>query len=222
MKAGVAVTFLGGFLDSLLDDVEEAKIAVDEEDDRSDYDEDDFDLFVATDTAAIFVPDDESGGWSQLESTGEDPTLGAVVVENLRTKNIGVSAAVGSDQTVSTGTETKLNLDKVSSPYFDDFGELDESANKIVLEHGSHHEIVAHADMNQASAAGQIWLRVYVNEVQRARDHIDVKNGEDAVLECSIYLKLDPDDEIEVKVEHDTGSDETFPKDANFVSVVRQ
>lgn len=223
--AGTGFVFLGllDFLDGVIgEELEDAIIAVDEVDERADYDSDQYDLFIATDDGGVYLPDETDGGWKLIKETGHNPVLGSAIVEDLKTKKIGVSAAVGADQTVPTDEENSMAISKTSEPYFDDFGELDSENNKVVLEHGTHHEIVAHADLGTAAAAGQVWLRVFVNGTQRARDHTDVKNGEDAVLEASIYLKLSEGDEVEAKIEHDTGSDETFPKDENFLSVVRQ
>ena len=147
-------------------------------------------------------------------------------VERLRTREIGVSANQSSDLSVGSGSanETRLAIDDVSSPWFDDFGELDGAANELVLEHDSHHEIVAHGRMTQSSGAGEVWLRIYVNGVQRALDHMDVKNNGEATLSASVYLKLDVGDKVWTTVEHNTGGTETFPGSdgGNFLSCVRQ
>lgn len=116
----VALGVLNFSLSDALFGPDPAKIAIDEADDRDEYDEDRFDLFVAEDTGAMYVADEDEGGWKILEATGLSPKLESLIVTDLRTKKIGVSAAVGTDQTVSTGTEKKLAIDKTSDPYFDD------------------------------------------------------------------------------------------------------
>lgn len=144
-------------------------------------------------------------------------------IPELRTRKIGVSADQSEDLAVASGTETRLALDDVSLPFFDDFDELDADENEVVLSHESHHEIVGHARMAPSGGAGEMWLRIYVNGTERALDHMDVKNNGEAVANASVYLKLEVDDVVHATVEHNTGSEETFPGGGgNFLSVIRQ
>lgn len=223
-------TYLGlvalGLLDFSFRDAlfgpDESKIIVDEEDERDDYDEDDFELFIARDTAAMYVENEEDGGWKKLPATGLSPDLEAPTVNRLRRNNLGVSASLESDQTISTGTETTLALANVSDPYFDDFDELDESTNKITIAHRGYHELVAQGYINGASSAGDLDLRIYVNDVLRAETSDSVKNGEETGLDTQIYLELEAGDVVEITIEHDTGGDETFDSTKTFASVVGQ
>lgn len=154
----------------------------------------------------------------------KDPRLGSPDVDDLRTRSIGVSANQSQDLLVGTGSEERLALDDTTDPWFDDFDELDADQNEIVLSHASHHEIVAHAHMAPSGGAGEMWLRVYVNGVERALDHMDIKNNGEATAVASVYLKLEVGDVVHATVEHNTGSTETFPggSGGNFVSVIRQ
>ena len=216
---------LGIFPDwDLFDRPEDAMIAVDDVDDRDDYDADDFDAFLAIDTGGLYAPDESDGGWALVETTGENPVFEDLVATTFRTEKIGVSANQSGDLAVASATETRLAIDDTTDPYFDDFGELDADNNKIVLEHDSHHEIVAHAALQTAAATGQVLLRVYVNGTQRAGiGEGTTTTGKDMSATTSVYLKLDEGDEIYATVEHDTGSEETFPgDDGNYVSVIRQ
>jgi superfamily II helicase len=84
-------------------------------------------LFVA-DSGAIFVPDEDGDDWKHVESTGRSP-----VVDDLQTRNIGVSANQSSDLSVDSGSETRMAIDDVSEPYFDSFDELDDAARDDAL-----------------------------------------------------------------------------------------
>lgn len=215
----------GSVLDDLLGTGPTRAVTVfhDEADDRDAVEVAADRLYVA-DAGAIYQPDDDADEWSHIPATGPNPDFETVVIDDLRTKQIGVSANQSTDLSVDSATETTLAIDDTAEPYFDDFGELDADNNKIVLQHGSHHEIVAHALLQSASSTGKLVLRIKVNGVVRALAKTVAETGEDATAETSVYLKLDEGDEVTVTVEHSTGSTETFPgnSNGNYVSCIRQ
>ena len=161
--------------------------------------------------------------WEHLKTKAATIT-GDAIVDSLQTKKIGVSANVSSDQTLTSNSEERLNIDDTSQPYFDDFGELDAAQNEIVVKHDSHHEIKANAYIQSATGPGEVWLRIYLNGTQRAKDHMDAKNGEMLIAGTSVNLKLEEGDKVWATIEHNTGGTETFPggTDGNYLSCIRQ
>lgn len=78
-----ALAFLGVDLDDLTfwDDGDEFSVAVGGSGDRGDYSPVDWDLFVATDTGAIYQPADDRATWERVRTTGENPEFTSAVVD---------------------------------------------------------------------------------------------------------------------------------------------